>query len=286
MADKPIIDLHLHTTRSDGRFDAAALLAKLVAAGVDYAAVTDHDTLFGARDLLKVAQGTNLRVIPGMEISTAFLDAGGNLIEEIHVLWYGMDIEARKVLDFEDEIRVAQNGRLARMVAGLEKQGIKISAAEAIESSSPAPACYVPLIFQLIASGYLKLEHGAIRSFIDEQFAPGGKVYVPPSVKTDEAVSRAKSIGGLVIAAHPAKIASSDARDGLIEMSDGIEAYYSAHSAEDRTRFSQICANAGKLATCGSDFHGYYETEYTPPALDDEELERVMEFISKAAIRK
>lgn len=277
----PGIDLHLHTSRSDGRFDARTLVSKLQDAVVEFAAVTDHDTLFGARDLIRESAGTKISALPGMEISTAFF-SGEGFVEEVHVLWYGMNPEARKVIDFESEIRTAQNGRIVQMVEGLRLQGIKLNADEAIESSSPAPACYVPLIFQLIASGYLKLDFDAIRGFIDGQFAPGGKVYVPPSIKTDEAVSRAKSIGGLIVAAHPSKIANPEAKEWLLQNSDAVEALYGAHSAEVRDLYKSYCKTHGKLISCGSDYHGYYETEYSPPALSYEEAGLVMDFVSKA----
>lgn len=274
------VDLHLHTTRSDGRFDAHTIIGKISAANVGIAAITDHDTLFGARDAKLEAAGTNIRIVPGTEISTSFF-TGGHFIEEVHVLWYGMDVEARDVLLFESEIRDAQNARISKMVSRLMDLGFSLDFDEMVKASNPAPVCLVPIVLQLIARGYVKLDVDSIRGFIDSNLAPGGKVYEPPQIETRQAMEKAKSLGGLTVVAHPAKVNSQIALEAMLSMADGIEALYAAHSAVEREMYLKLCESKGLLATCGSDFHGYYETFYAPPVLTDVQYDSVEKFLER-----
>lgn len=276
------IDLHLHTTRSDGRYDAETVIRKITAAGVKTAAITDHDTLLGFRDGRAAAASAGILLIPGLELSTTF-SHGGKFVEEVHVLWYGMNPESDAVQLFEREIREAQNFRIAKSVDKLKAKGYALEFGGMLNAAGAAPVCVVQVVMQLIERGFLKLEIEAIRNFVDEYMAPGGVAYEPPFLETAEAMNRAKAAGGLLVVAHPAKVKSEAALSTMIEMADGIEAFYAAHSAGERNAYAAKAAQRGLYVTCGSDFHGYYEALYAPPVLSKEEMAALSDFLAKSA---
>jgi len=282
-------DLHVHSTRSDGRYSAAELIGILAENGIGRAAIVDHDTLWGYRDGIIPAKSAGIELIPGMEISTWYTPGrleeivefdrhpNKNRGEEIHILWYGMDVDDAGVRAFEEEIRRMQNERAKKIVDGLLRQGYRLDFELMEAVSSPAPVGVPPMIMQMIERGYLPLVLEAIREFVLNNIGPGGAAYQPPALDMRVAAKRARDLGGVVVVAHPGKIKSADALSTLLSLASGIEAAYPIHTAEQTAQYINEGKDRGMFFTGGTDFHGYYESGYVRfefPEGYERELER------------
>jgi len=275
------IDLHLHTTRSDGRYGAAELIEIVRNAGVGTMAVTDHDTLLGYRDARKHATEAGIRLCPGIEISTSF-KASNKFVEEVHILWYGMDADSLDVIRFESDLRRTQNNRAAVIVSKLSDIGYELDFDEMLNAVDPAPVCLVPMILQLIGRGRLPFRANAINEFVVEYLGPGGKAYEPPAPELPNVLNELKELGGISVLAHPGKIRDARVIESVLNHVNGIEVFYPAHSSEETENFKALADERGLLVTAGSDFHGYYESEYLPPVISEvglKELERFIEAV-------
>jgi predicted metal-dependent phosphoesterase TrpH len=245
-----LIDLHLHTTASDGLLAPAALVERAAAAGLTIIAVTDHDTVAGLADAAGAGQTCALRVIAGIEI-TAIEDGS-----DVHVLGYFIDPESPVLTAFlkgqrEDRIRrVREMGeRLRRIGLAVDAEAL-IGAAEAGARSIGRPA----IADALVASGQAVDRTDAFNRLLGR----GRPGFVARRGRPPEAVvDTIHAAGGIASLAHPG-VASSDslierlARHGL----DAIEVWHSDHAPEQQRRYGLMADRLGLAKSGGSDFHG------------------------------
>jgi len=245
------IDLHTHTTASDGSYAPAELVHEAARRGVRVLAVTDHDSvdavvpaLFAARD------HPPIEIVAGIEINTD--DPGG----EIHVLGYFLDHEAAWLHDLLREFRAERAARVHRIADRLAALGHPVDAAEvfALVQEGSAGRPHVAQI--MVRRGYV----GTVREAFDRFLAAGKPAYVPHrKVAPREACEIIRRAGGLAVVAHPGfhedpeQMVRDLAGTGLL---DGIECYYAEHSPEQTARFLGLCRELALVPTGGSDFHG------------------------------
>jgi hypothetical protein len=278
-------DFHLHTNRSDGKYAAADLLRIVAAKGVSVAAITDHDTFLGYRDALPFAEELHMKLVPGVELSTR-CDVDGKFAEEIHILWYGMDVTSAKVVDFELEVKQGQNRRVDEVLKLMKDDGYNLDLNKILHNAGPAPACISHIVFQMIERGYLPLDFGEIEQFVVGKFSPGCAYFIPPPLGASEAVDAIARLGGWSVMAHPGKIIDDRIFEALLPNVHGIEICHPSHSKDEITRFRTIAYERNQLCSAGSDFHGYYESCYTPPILDSETYKEVSEFAERMLCRR
>lgn len=246
------VDLHAHTTASDGTLSPRELVSAAARRGVRVLAVTDHDSTDGLRDAVdEAAKHPPLTIVPGLEINC---DAPGAAGAEVHVLGYYVDHEAGWFQDFLREQRVERVARVHRIAARLAELGMPIDPAEvfAIVKEGSAGRPHVAQV--MVQRGYVR----SVREAFDRYLHANGPANVPRKRLTPaEAVRIIRRAHGVPVFAHPG-LADRDALiPELVEAGlMGIEAIYAEHSAAQTAHYKDVCRAHGLVATGGSDYHG------------------------------
>jgi len=248
-----LIDLHAHTTASDGLLTPSALVARAVDVGLAAIAVTDHDTAAGVRELRAGPEGppADLEVIAGIEIS-AYVDVGDR---DLHALGYFIDPFAPALLRYEEERRALRTARLHAIIALLRAASIDITVDEVLAQPGGDSAPGRPHIARvLIAKGYASSMSDVFKRVLGK----GGPGYVPiEKPEAAEAVRLIRESGGLAVIAHPGLDDLDLALDALVEKGmSGIEVFHPDHDAAARERYHAYARRRGLLVTGGSDYHG------------------------------
>jgi 3',5'-nucleoside bisphosphate phosphatase len=243
------VDLHTHTTASDGTYAPRELVAEAASRGVRVLAITDHDSTEGLPEAFEEAERRRpLEVLPGIEINC---DVEG---AEIHVLGYLMDWQAEWFQDFCREQRRERRARVHRMVERLAALGMPLEADEvfAIVKEGSAGRPHVAQV--MVARGYVK----TVREAFDKYLGSGKPGHVPrKTVTPEDAVRVIRKAGGVPVFAHPGLADRDELIPALIAAGlMGIECYYTEHSAAQRASYLQLCRDHDLVATGGSDFHG------------------------------
>ena len=255
-AGSSIVDLHTHTTRSDGVLEPTALVHDVAAAGVRMLAVTDHDTLGGYRELrTSGAVPAGLELIAGVEINA--IARGIPLADgELHILGYGMDPDDGAFEAILARQRAARRVRFERTLARLRDVGMPIDTQVASIDLSRDDAIGRPTIARaLIAAGHADSVEDAFQRLIGW----GGPAYVPrEGLGPIEAIHAISGAGGLPALAHfseaPGQIPLlRELRDAGLR---GLEVYYRSFSQESVTMVAAVADLLGLVATGGSDYHG------------------------------
>jgi predicted metal-dependent phosphoesterase TrpH len=250
------IDLHCHSTASDGSDEPVDLVRKAVNADLAALAVTDHDSLAGLDEAQRAAGGTGLEVIRGCEISAR--GEGG----EMHILGLWVPREHPRLSAFEGALRELCNHRAARnhiIVERLRKLGCSLSYDEVLAEAGGGSVGRPHIARVLLRKGYAK----SVREAFTRYLGSKGSAYEPKKVlQPEEAVELLVSVGATAAIAHPKLIRASGA---WLEATasrlrscgvSALEAYHSEHSEAD-TRFCLALAARQGLALCGgSDYHG------------------------------
>ena len=243
------VDLHSHTTASDGTLTPRELVRAAVRRGVRVLAVTDHDSTDGLRDAIdEAAQHPPLTVVPGLEINC---DVPG---AEVHVLGYYVDADAAWFQEFLREQRVERAARVHRIAARLAELGMPIDPADVFALVKEGSAGRPHVAQVMVQRGYVT----SVREAFDRYLHTNGPANVPRKRLTPaDAVRLIRRARGVPVFAHPG-LADRDAlipeliEAGLL----GIEAIYAEHSAAQTGHYKEICRAHGLVATGGSDFHG------------------------------
>jgi len=244
-----LIDLHLHTTASDGTLSPSELVFRARAARLSTIAITDHDTTAGTRAARAAARDAGVELIPAVEISS--VDGG----RDIHMLAYFIDPDASAVLDFLDAQRAERLRRLAAMGERLASLGCAIDVAPILDAARAGRSVGRPQV----ADALVRCGHAANR---DEAFAKflefGAPAFVPRSGATPFDVIRVvHDAGGVVSMAHPGLTKRDDLIPALAAKGlDALEARHSDHDEATEARYRALATELGLAATAGSDYHG------------------------------
>jgi len=244
------VDLHIHSTASDGKYAPEEIVRKAAALGLRYIALTDHDSVDGIVPAMEAARAfPRLKFIPGVEISTDVPDG------EVHVLGYFIDYTRKELADTLKRFRTSREGRGRGMVARLGELGIDISW-QRVQEIAGDGAIGRPHIAQAM------LEKGYITSFkeaFDKYIGRDGPAYVEREKMTpEEAVALIIRSGGLPVLAHPFTVKEPEKRIADLQAVGlvGIEAFYKDNTEEETTRLVALADKFGLIVTGGSDFHG------------------------------
>jgi predicted metal-dependent phosphoesterase TrpH len=243
------VDLHSHTTASDGTLTPRELVRAAVKRGVRVLAVTDHDSTEGLAEAIdEAAQHRPLTIVSGLEINC---DVPG---AEIHVLGYYVDTEAAWFQDFLREQRAERVARVHRVVERLAELGMPIDAREVFALVKDGAAGRPHIAQVMVAKGYVK----SVREAFDRWLHADGPANVPRRRLTPtEAVAVIRRARGVPVLAHPGLAQRDELIPDLIAAGlMGIEAYYAEHSAAQTAHYQDLCRRHGLVATGGSDYHG------------------------------
>jgi predicted metal-dependent phosphoesterase TrpH len=247
------IDLHTHTTFSDGSFSPTELVDLATQQGLDFLAITDHDTTEGLSEALEATKSISLELIPGIELSAQFQN------REMHILGYFInptDPHFQARLEAHRSTRIE---RIHHILDCLQSLGMDISLEE-VELASGIGTIGRPHIAQvLIAKGYIKTMKDAFEQLLGSR----GKAYVQRIVpEAHEIIEWITDAGGIPILAHPYwegynKEDSATACQTLIEQGlRGLEVFYGTFSARHIAFNLGLARRFDLLVTGGSDFHG------------------------------
>lgn len=242
------IDLHLHSTASDGSYPPETVVAMAERNGVRVMALTDHDSIDGIAPAEERARKAGIRVISGVELSVS--ESGF----DVHLLAYGFDLTDKGLLAALSRYRDSRRERARKMLARLKGLGIRITLDE-VEEIAQGGALGRPHVAEaLMRGGHVDTFHEAFQRFLGHH-APA---YVAKQTVTlEEAAGIVRDAGGVVALAHPGTLN----RDHLIAPwvrrgLDGIEVWHSKHAPADVSRYREIAKQHSLLMTGGSDFHG------------------------------
>jgi predicted metal-dependent phosphoesterase TrpH len=246
-----MIDLHMHTTASDGRCTPEELVQQAFDKGIRTMAVTDHDTMASVARAAAAAHALGMTCIPGIEITSVH---GG---KDVHVLAYFLPELSTELADLLAEQRRNRTERAQTIAERLAAAGAPIDvdalmqAGDALGGKSLAR----PQIAQaLIAAGHVS----TVAEAFDKYLAEDGPAYVPHrGASPAEVVSLIVKAGGLASLAHPGYTKKDDVIAGMIEAGLGaIEAYHSSHDEETTQRYLALAGEQGLAVSGGSDYHG------------------------------
>jgi predicted metal-dependent phosphoesterase TrpH len=245
-----VIDLHLHTTASDGQSTPAGLVRAAAAAGIETMAVTDHDTMAAVAAVQDEARAAGIEAIAGVEV-TAVHDG-----RDVHVLGYFVDAADAAFNEFLLAQRLDRRRRVFEIAARLERMGAPIdSTTFEAEAGVTGRALGRPRVAAaLVAAGHAKDIGDAFERFLGE----GRPAFVERrGAAPAEVVERIAAAGGVAALAHPGKLDRDDLIGSMIDAGmAAIEVYHPDHDDATTVRYGDLARSRGLLVTGGSDYHG------------------------------
>ena len=246
-----MIDLHLHTTASDGRSSPERLVEEAAEAGLTTIAVTDHDTVAATREITDRCAARGMRAVSGIEITAI---RGGH---DVHVLGYFLDATHDELLAFlaaQRRDRIARAEAIGRLLASA---GLVIDLAPLVDGArrNDGRSLGRPQIARaLVEAGHV----ADTREAFDVWLGEGRPAFVPRSGAPPERVIEIiHAAGGVASLAHPATTAIDGEIAALRSAGlDALEAYHSDHPPEMRDRYLALARQLDLLVTGGSDYHG------------------------------
>jgi predicted metal-dependent phosphoesterase TrpH len=252
------VDLHLHTTFSDGKLTPAELVALCYRRGLRVISISDHDSTEGLPEAFEAAQALgDMRIIPGIEFSTDIPGA------EVHLLGYFLDWSSPELRATLQRFREGREGRAERMVERLDALGVHLDF-ERVKELSGGGAIGRPHIAQaMVEKGYVQYPREAFDGYLGR----GGPAYVERSKLTpDEAIGLVLAYGGVPVMAHPTYSSAKPGREGLEDVAGilrrlkssglaGVEVYYGDYTPEQVASLRETADDLGLVPCGGSDYH-------------------------------
>src|SRR5262245_21626670 len=246
-----MIDLHMHTTASDGTSTPEDLVARARRAGITIFSITDHDTMAAVPAASAAAVREGLTCVPGIEITTVYEG------HDVHVLGYFLDASAPILMALLERVRALRRERASEISERLAKAGVPIDVEVLISAADPGSSRSLarPQIARaLVAAGHV----ATVAEAFDRYLSEGCCAYVPhrgPS--PEEGIAAIRSARGVASLAHPAttkrdEIIPALAYAGLA----ALEAYHSAQDPATTSRYVELARSLDLAVSGGSDFHG------------------------------
>ncbi len=252
------MDLHTHTTASDGKESPSSVVKLAKEAGLHAVAITDHDTVGGIAEAISEGKKQGIEVIPGIEISTA---ARGH---EFHILGYFMDWKNEQFLTRISNLRQTRQKRNEKIIQNLSSLGMDISLDEIRklvnkEGETQDSVGRPHIADMLVKKGIV----ANLREAFDLYLSKDGKAYAQiERIHPATALDWIKEAGGAAVIAHPGLYDADEMVERFIRYGvDGLEVYHSDHTSEDEVKYKKMAKQHHLIMTAGSDFHGTRQGE-------------------------
>jgi len=255
------VDLHCHSTASDGTLPPAEVVRLAKLSGLVGLALTDHDTIGGVEEAAAEAQRTGLLFLSGIEISCEYPPPG-----TMHILGYGVDPTSPTLRDLTRRLLEGRDNRNPRIIQKLNELGVSITMREveqearvgAVDKTKPIGRPHIAAV--LMRKGYVS----SIKQAFDKYLAQGGAAYFDKERLTmREAMDLIRQSGGMPVLAHPVQLRTqNDAQlervvKDLVDLGlVGLEVIHSDHDQRMVDTYTHLATTYGLLKTGGSDFHG------------------------------
>jgi len=248
------IDLHTHSTASDGTLSPSELVKLAKDCGLDAMAITDHDTFQGVPEALEAGKKYDIEVIPGCELSLESPEGAGWM----HVVGLWIPSEPKELQTAFDWVIEGRMTRNHEIVEKLRSLGISITY-EAVAARAKGTVGRPHFAQELVSLGVCSSVNEAFRDWLGDN----GRAYVPKrKLKPEHALKILKNIGATAILAHPFALGLDfpKTEELVLELKglglDGMEVYYSEHDEASTRAYREMAERLGLLISGGSDFHG------------------------------
>jgi len=241
-------DLHIHSTCSDGTQTPEEIVAEAIDKRLTAIAIADHDTVQGVRPAIEAARGSDLAVIPAVEISTEYAKT------EVHILGYWIELDNE---DLHAKFRYVRNARRLRaddIVHKLRALGVEITIEDVLAQSDGVSLGRPHVAQALLAKHYVNAPQEAFDRFLGR----GKPAYVPRyKLSPFEAVEAILNARGCPVLAHPGLGVPDRTIEALVAAGiQGLEAYHTHHTPSNTRRALRLAEEHGRLVTGGTDSHG------------------------------
>jgi len=242
------IDLHLHTTCSDGLDTPEEIVSIAVGRGYRTISITDHDTVAGIERGLEAARGTSLELIPGIELSAMDGD------DDIHILGYYIDYKNPDFLRRISFFMEKRRERAEKIVESLNYLGLDINIESVLKIAHGAPIGRPHIAEALLSENLIDYYNEAFIRYIGNNCP----AYVPKyRISPCEAIELILGNGGIPVIAHPAAVNRDEIIPALVDCGlMGIEAIHPLHTPEKQEHYARTAKRYGLIVTGGSDWHG------------------------------
>ena len=248
-----MIDLHVHTTASDGQYTPAQIIQKAAEKNLKAIAITDHDTVAGLEEAKAGGRELGVTVVPGIELNITFPTG------EFHLLGLGIKTPSPALINIVENVIKNRNDRNAQIIEKMNKDGVPLTQEE-LQADFPNTVIGRPhFAAELVKHGVVKTRQQAF----DQYLARGRKWYVPRvCTNLDEAIVALRESGAVPVVAHPMSLYLSWGRlpDFLKDCYEkgvmGIEAFHPGARVTECLRLEELGRKIGFIITAGSDFHG------------------------------
>lgn len=248
-APERYVDLHLHSTHSDGADAPAEVAQRAAELGFAAIALTDHDSVTGLDEAREAAVAHGMEFMPGVEISANY----GRF--ELHVLGLGISVQSEAIQTLLNRLKEGRSRRADLIIGKLNDLGIPITRKDVEARTANGTVGRLHLAQQLLDMGVTS----GVQEGFDRFIGAGRKAYVPKKkLSCEQALAAIHEAGGLAVIAHPG-VGRSTSRilPNLLRLPfDGIEVYHTRHRPEHVTEFARLAQEHGLLVTGGSDCHG------------------------------
>jgi 3',5'-nucleoside bisphosphate phosphatase len=259
------IDLHIHSTASDGSLPPAGVVHAARAGGLHIIALADHDTVGGVAPAQQAAYGF-LHVIPALELSTNHNGA------ELHMLGYFIDLANAALVQYGERASAARALRMHEMIERLDAVGVHIAFDEVLAAAGPRPHSLgrPHLARAMLHRGYVTNVSDAFDRFIGDDCP----AFVPTRlIAPAEAIELIHAATGVAVWAHPRTDQLTADLSRFVEWGlDGVECYRPRVAHADAERMVALARNAGLLVTGGSDWHGEWQGRLGEFALERDDV--------------
>ena len=247
------IDLHLHTTYSDGSLSPTMVVELAQKVGLAALAITDHDSTDGLSEAMMAATSYGIEVIPGIEITSVYQGA------ETHILGYFFNSHDAPFERRLRDLRETRHDRNREIVHVLTSLGLPLTYQEVQDVAGHGSVGRPHIAQVLVTKGYVR----TIGEAFDRYLKQGALAYIPRTLpSTAEVISWIREAGGIAVLAHPNWVQGKGEEIGNIcrilkdKGLQGIEVFYSTHSPRQTAHYLSLAHNLALLITGGSDFHG------------------------------
>jgi predicted metal-dependent phosphoesterase TrpH len=249
------VDLHTHSTASDGTVPPRDVVRLAAEQGLAAIALTDHDTIAGVVDAAEQARLLGIEFLPGIEISCEYPRPG-----TMHLLGYGIDASSRHLRDMTIGLLDARNERNSRMVKRLQEIGIPVSMDDILEEAGDGVVGRPHFANVLVKKGIVSSRSEAFNIYLGQ----GGRAYLDKErLGSSRAIELIHASGGVAVLAHPSQLLKenfaqlrTEVRNLVDQGLDGIEVVHSDHREALIQELSDLADDLKLLKTGGSDFHG------------------------------
>ncbi len=258
------IDLHIHSSASDGTLSPGEILETACAQNLEAIAITDHDTVEGAKQALQVGIPETLQFLTGVEMSAA-PPPSLSLSGSFHILGYGIDLDDVALNQVLQVLQKARENRNPAIIERLNQLGFDMTIDQVVVAVGEGQIGRPHIARVMLQRGFVT----SIDDAFDRYLGHGRPAYVDkPRISCQQAVDIIRGAGGIAVLAHPFLLNLNDPgvmENLLVELKkmgfEGIEVYYPEHPPQATSLYEVLARKHDLLMTGGTDFHGKLKPE-------------------------